>query len=305
MKHSIKVTAILLVLFLIAQLVGIFVLNLYKPEIIPIQLDNETIINITSHGLPYGLEPPQETSKTKNLWSIVFAFIIAIIAIIFLMRFKAELLLRIWFFIVVIIAIAVSLFAPFKTFPYASLIVLGVALILAYFKVFRRNIIVHNLTELLIYPGIAAIFVPLLNVGTAVLLFIIFSAYDMYAVWHAKFMQKMAHYQINKVKVFSGFFVPYLSKKDKLLLKEAEKSGKKKEVKVSVAILGGGDIVFPIILAGTVLNSLGLFASLLVSIGATIALAFLLYKSEKGKFYPALPFISVGCFVALAIAYLI
>ena len=232
-----KVTAILLILFLIAQLIGIFVLNLYKPEVIPIQIDNETVINITSHNLPSWLEPPQETSKTQNLWSIVFAFIIAITAIIFLMRFKAELFLRLWFFVVIIVAIGVSLYAPFRVFEYSAVIVSLIALILAYLKVFKRNIVVHNLTELLIYPGIAAIFVPLLNVGTAVILFIIFSAYDIYAVWHAKFMQKMAHYQINKVKVFSGFFVPYLSKKDRLLFEEAQKSGKKKAVKVNVAIL--------------------------------------------------------------------
>ena len=80
---------------------------------------------------------------------------------------------------------------------------------------------------------------------------------------------------------------------------------KNKKIKVSVAILGGGDVVFPIILAGVVLRTLGFIPALIISIGATAALATLFYYSEKGKFYPAMPFISAGCFVGLAIAYLI
>ena len=78
-----------------------------------------------------------------------------------------------------------------------------------------------------------------------------------------------------------------------------------KNIKVNMAILGGGDVVFPIITAGVVFLAWGLFAAIMVSIGATIALSLLLYYSEKGKFYPAMPFISIGCFIALAIAYIL
>jgi len=74
---------------------------------------------------------------------------------------------------------------------------------------------------------------------------------------------------------------------------------------VQVAILGGGDIIFPMILAGIVLNSFGIIPALIVIAGATSALGYLFYTSEKGKFYPAMPFISVGCFLALALVYLL
>ena len=164
-----------------------------------------------------------------------------------------------------------------------------------------------NITELFIYPGIASIFVPLLNIWTVVLLLILISIYDIYAVWHAGFMQKMAQYQIKKLKFFTGFFVPYLGKKQRDLIKGAASNSKlkNKKIKVNVAILGGGDVVFPIILAGVVLNSLGLIQAIIISIGATIALAWLFYISEKGKFYPAMPFISIGCLIALGLALLI
>ena len=128
----------------------------------------------------------------------------------------------------------------------------------------------------------------------------------MYAVWHSGIMQKMAKYQIQKVRVFSGFFIPYLGKKERDLISKLKASKlKNKKIKAHVAILGGGDVIFPIILAGVVMRSLGIFQAIIISLGATLALAYLLYSSEKGKFYPAMPFISAGCFIALGIAYII
>jgi hypothetical protein len=89
-------------------------------------------------------------------------------------------------------------------------------------------------------------------------------------------------------------------------LEKARKANiKNKKIKVSVAILGGGDVIFPIILAGVVLNVFGFLSASIISIGATLALSILFYYSEKGKFYPAMPFISAGCLIALGIVYLI
>jgi hypothetical protein len=128
----------------------------------------------------------------------------------------------------------------------------------------------------------------------------------MWAVWHSGIMQKMAKYQINKVKAFSGFFVPYISKKVRLQLKKLKKSQlKKKKIKVNVAILGGGDVVFPIITSGVVMLSLGFFYSLFVIFGAASGLIFLFIFSEKKKFYPAMPFITAGIFLGMLVAFAI
>ncbi len=306
MKHSIKVTALLLGMFFLTQLIGLAVLNAYSPEVKQVIDSSGNIANITSYNLPYGTEPPQDTNPKINLISIIIALFIALSIMLVLMKFQAEIILRVWFFIVIIIALAITINAALLGIIHSSLIALVLAIPLAFFKVFKRNILVHNLTELAIYPGIAAIFVPLLNIWTIIILLILISIYDVYAVWHSGFMQKMAKYQIKKVRVFSGFFIPYIGSKQKELLAKVKKSDvKSKKIKVHVAILGGGDVVFPIILAGVVLRALGPIQALLISIGATIALALLFYYSEKGKFYPAMPFISAGCFVALLLAYLI
>jgi|SRR3989344_1643054 len=314
MKHTVKITIILISLFFIAQLVGIYVSSVYLPEIK--QVVNSTtgeIKNETIYNLPYGLDPPTDIKPQESIISIVIALFVAVILMLFLMKLKAETFLRLWFTVVVILGISIALNAFFIKIPYSTLIAVIIAVPLGILKIFKRNVFVHNSTELLIYPGIATVFIPILNIWSIVILLIIISLYDMYAVWHSGFMQKMAKFQIQKLKIFSGFFVPYMKKEDRLAVKNIrgskrsakEKESKLKKVKVNLAILGGGDVVFPIILAGVVLRTLGLWQAVIIAIGATVALAYLFYRSEKGKFYPAMPFISIGCFVALAIAYLI
>ena len=311
MKHSVKITILLIAMFFVAQIIGIFVANAYLPDTAPGKGGDPNIpINKSDYKLPYGLDPPADVSPISAGTSIIIALFIAVILMFTLMKLKAETFLRIWFLLVVGLGIAIALNAFLINIPNSAIISVIIAAPLAISKVFQRNMIVHNATEVLIYPGIATVFIPLLNIPIVIALLLLISVYDMYAVWHAGFMQKMAKYQIEKLRIFSGFFVPYMGKKDREKLKKAQKSktksrSKKSDVKVNVAILGGGDVVFPIILAGVVLAAWGLAQALIIALGATVALALLFYYSQKGKFYPAMPFITAGCLVALGIAYLI
>lgn len=302
MKHNLKITVIIMIMFILTQFIGIFVVNHYLFD---------------KNELPYGLEPPEiETQSDYSILfgTIIIAFIIAILLFLFLTKFKIEFFLKLWFFVVVVVALSISFFSVTRSFEKfifgIPLIAALVALFLAIIKIYKRNFFVHNLTELLIYPGIAAVFVPLLNIYTIVGLLILISVYDMWAVWHTGVMQKMAKYQIDKLKIFSGFFLPYLSRKVRKKIKNWKKTLKKselrkKKIKVNVAILGGGDIVFPIITAGVMLKTLGLLSAILVILGAAFGLSYLFFFSEKKKFYPAMPFITGGILVGIALSYLI
>ena len=89
---------------------------------------------------------------------------------------------------------------------------------------------------------------------------------------------------------------------------------KNKKIKVNIAILGGGDIVFPIITAGVVMNTEsvnlpfgiifngGILPALFIVAGATLGLALLFIFSEKKKFYPAMPFITGGILFGIIIS---
>lgn len=325
-KHNIKIAILILSMFILAQLIALYVVNFYSP----VRVVNSVQVNVSnSTQLPFGLQPPpvnQQVNVWQTLLYIIPAFAIAISLFFVLSRLKAEIVLKGWFFIVVAIALSVSLISFLPQWSYIWAVALGISLVLTFFKIYQRNIIVHNFTEVLIYPGIAAIFVAMLSspenpnrgIYSMIALLILISVYDMWAVWHSGVMQEMAKYQINKLKIFSGFLIPYISKRSMSRIRKVKSSGSKikPKVKTSVAGLGGGDIVFPAITAGVVLERFGFtkipglslsvpIASLIVVVGAALGLSYLLFIPKKDRFYPAMPFISAGLFVAIGVCYLI
>ena len=305
MKHNTKITLILVSMFIITQLIGLFVISIYQsPEV----------------QLPYGMEPPEEIKEDFSPLNILFAFAIAITLFFLLTKIKAEKFIRLWFYVVTVVAISLALNALFVSLNIisSSFIALLIAIPLAYTKIFNRNLIVHNLTELLIYPGIAAVFVPILNVLGIIILLLAISLYDIWAVWQSEFMQKMARYQIEHLKFFTGFFIPYAGKKEKEKIKKIkqkyagksekvlERQFKKAKIKVNLAILGGGDVIFPIITAGVFFKVTGsLTQSLIISASATLALLFLFISARKGKFYPAMPFLTIGMYLGMIVNWLV
>ena len=216
MKHNFKITAIILGMFILTQFIGLYVISSdpfnTKQEI------NGTIQDVPNPALSWIQPPKAETQADFSAFfgSIVIAFIIAISLLFLLTKFNAEFILKAWFFIVVIIALYISFIAIFPPIQYAAIMALIIAIPLAFIKIYKKQFLIHNLTELLVYPGIAAVFVPILNLWTIIVLLVIISIYDMWAVWHSGIMQKMARYQIDKLNIFSGFFIPYVSKKVKM-----------------------------------------------------------------------------------------
>jgi len=291
-------------MFLITQLIGLFVINFYLQD---------------GNTLPYGFDQ-QDLNKQNSvpfLFNLLFSFVIAIILVLILTRLKSIIFMRTWFFIVVCLALGLTLNVIFSLIkmPMPGIFALTIGAIFSYFKVFKRNILLHNITELLIYPGIAAVFASILNIFTLIVLLILIAIYDVWAVWHSGIMQKMAKYQIENVRVFSGFFIPYASKKikDKIkMLRQKYKNHdipgkviKKNHIKVNLAILGGGDIIFPIISTGVILKTWGLTPALIVILFSFLALLYLFVFAKKKKFYPAMLYLSTGILLGILVGWLV
>jgi presenilin-like A22 family membrane protease len=290
MKHKTTITIILLCMFLLTQFVGLYVV---ASDSVP-EFLSASNTDTTSYGFYF--------------YQLISSFIIAILIVVLITKYKLRIVMKTWFLIVVIIALSISMAAILKNifgitnyiFPLIFAIIFGIL------KLLRPSVVIHNLTEVLIYPGIATIFVPILTPLYAILLLILISIYDMWAVWHSGIMQKMAKFQMNELKIFGGFLIPYLTKEVRQKMISMKKSKKKnKKMKIAMAILGGGDVVFPIITAGVFMLSLGIAYAISVIIGAFIGLTALLIFSEKKKFYPAMPFISAGIFLGLLVCWLI
>lgn len=308
MKHNKKVVGIMLAMFLIVQLLGLVVINFYLNE------DNV---------LPYGFEDNREQVKEPGVYgqflgSFLISLVIAILLIFILMKIKLNWVFKTWFFVVVCLTLGVTfnVFLSLMGLPFSAYIAILIGVVIAYFKVIKRNIIVHNLSELLIYPGIGAIFSVMFNIWTAIAVLIIFSVYDMWAVWKSGFMIKMAKYQMNNLGVFGGLLIPYANKKIKdriKLLKIKFKNKeipqaviKKNKIKINVGILGGGDLFFPLMATGVFYKTTGnLPATLIVVLFSTLALGLLFLFGNSKKAYPALPFLTGGLFVGMLIGWLI
>jgi len=277
-------------MFLLTQFIGLFIVNTYCSS-----------GDVLCLGLPSAFEAG-ETSA----WSFIPSFIFAILLILFLMKYKQKIVLKIWFALVVMLALFLSVNAILINLHlplwYLALII---AIPLGILKIMRPSPIIHNVTELLIYPGIAAVFIPILSIWSVIMLLILISIYDIWAVWHSGIMQKMAKFQMEEVGIFGGFLIPTLTKKQRELIKEAKKQKNKKKLgkmKIGIAMLGGGDIIFPIITAGVYMIAFNsIIPAIFIILGAFLGLTYLLTISEKTKFYPAMPFISFGIFAGLAL----
>jgi len=282
-------------MFLITRIIGLAVISSY---------------NSNGGDLPFGLENPNQDS-TPNFISILISFAIAFGLIFLLMKYQWKFVIKAWFFFVITLALGIALNSILKNwFATSEQLALLFALILAYLKIFKPGVIIHNATELLIYPGIAVIFVPILTPVTIILFLILISFYDMWAVWKSGLMQKMAKFQMEELKIFGGFLLPSASKdtrakikaiKTKYKGKKIPKSVSNKKFKVNLAILGGGDVIFPIITSGVFMKAYGLTPAIFITLGAFLSLIYLFFKTEKGKSYPAMPYITVGIFVGLAV----
>ena len=256
MKHTLPITLAMVILFILAQIIGLLVVERYAQQ-----------------ALPLGIQPPEFDEQTSFIPLFSIILVVTIITLI-LIHFRLGWLWKFWFFISVFITLTVALGA-FIPEIFAVLI----AVILTAAKIFHPSRFFHNLPELFIYAGLAAVFVPVLSVLSISVLLIILAVYDAIAVWKTKHMVSMAKFQA-KQKLFAGFYIPYKKK---------------------AAILGGGDIGFPLLFSAVLLRHFGWPAAVLGIVLSAAALLLLLLLSKKNRFYPAMPFLAAGCFIALGI----
>jgi|TARA_B100001971_G_scaffold157299_1_gene146938 presenilin-like A22 family membrane protease len=296
MKHTLKITFLLVFIFFITQVIGLAIVNQYINT--QEYIDPETKVvtkEIVSEDLPYNMERPQIEESVSYIW-ILSAIIFGTVLMLILIKYKRMGLWKLWFFLAVFFTMTVA-FAAFIPQTIAAIL----AFILAIIKIYKPTTITQNLTEIFIYGGLAAIFVPVINLFSVFALLILISIYDIIAVKHTKHMVTLAKFQ-TKSKVFAGLLIPYEGKKGKIAAKE---DGIMQNKGAKIAVLGGGDVGFPLIFAGVVMKDLMLgnpesvafLKVLIIPVFVSLALFYLLVNSNKDKFYPAMPYLTVGCIV--------
>lgn len=305
MKHTLKVTLALVLFFFMAQFMGLLVINQY--------IDHKKTVEtkeIVMKPLPYGFERPEVKNQSASFVYITIAILIGTVFVLLLIKFNKPFIWKFWFFVTAWLTLSIA-FAAFIDAIAAAVI----ALIASFLKLIKPNIIIQNFSEIFIYGGLAAIFVPIVNLFAAFMLLIIISVYDYIAVYKTGHMINLAKFQ-SKSKVFAGLLIPY--EKGKISLKEPISISKIKQTKdkiskKSIAVLGGGDIGFTLIFAGVVMKGLmlqetilvGFLKTLIIPIFVSLALLILLLKGQQNKFYPAMPVLSLGCFIGYLVVLLV
>ncbi len=308
MKHNFTTTLILVGIFLLAQGIGLLVVNHYidRPQ-------TQAAHDVVYTALPYGFERPAVENKSYSFVSIIISVLIGTVVLFLLMKYRKKTLWRFWFFGAAVLTMVFALDAFVHKY-----LALTLALLLAGWRIFRPNVIIQNVTEVFIYGGLAALIVPMLNVFAAAMLLLGISIYDAIAVWKTKHMITLAHFQ-SESKLFAGIFIPKkgngLSEMKVHRPSDSALSPSKNSKMPSDsggAILGGGDIGFPLLFAGALMAGLitvddprYIIKTVLIPICAAGALFLLLAFGKKGTFYPAMPFISLGCFVGYGLTFLL
>jgi len=245
MKHDKKIISLLVLLFLAHQLFGIYVVSRISSKDLATTYSNSEI-------------SPQ----------VIYLPIVLILAsVFFIVLINYKKLLKYWHISALFLCGFVTLSALMSTIEAFILS----ALIIIIKKSTDDNYF-GNISELIIYPSIAIMLLPFLNVFSAILLLLVISFYDVFAVYYSKHMITMAKTQM-ETNIFSGIRI--VSKKES-------------------AIVGGGDIAFIMLLVCAVFRDYGLISSVFSATFSAIGLLLLLVLADKKKFYPAMPFLSIS-----------
>ena len=271
------------ILFIVTQLIGIAVA---VPFISATQTGDYTPTGIVT-------EDPNDPMNAVGLFGMIL--VSTAVFLIFLKLFKGVALFKVLEAIVVfssslivfwtLLEMAMVLLGVWEIFGgLAFFTALTLALALVATRVFLpKNLILRNLSSSVSVAGVGVLIGISLGVIPVIIFLILLTVYDFIAVFKTKHMIHMAKTQA-KMKIFPGLMIP---------------SAKKK-----VAVLGGGDLGLPLIFTGVALKTIGTKA-LIIPIFSAIALYYLMILGKKNKFYPAMPFLTVGCFMGYLIATMI
>jgi presenilin-like A22 family membrane protease len=169
---------------------------------------------------------------------------------------------------------------------------------------FLPRVWLHNSVMIISMVSLGAVFGRFISPWTAMLLLIVIAIYDFFAVRFG-YMVWMAG-KLSESNTLPAFFIPQLMSEWKASLKPGSVSHMINEPPAErhLAILGGGDIAFPLLLVASTYFAYGLPKSVLVAVFSLLGLIAAYWIQAvflKGKAMPALPPIAVMALIGVMI----
>ena len=304
-----KSVLVIVLIFLIIQILGLYIGNIYEQAIKAEEVPPPEII-------------PGVSSNNPEISFFLFAYIIVVtVIILFVIRVKKSFLRGLEAFVVFISSwLTFSLLIPFPIqtiwgslidylvsplgpLGYVLFSILSLdlifALILTIWKVLRPTIISQDVAAIFSGSGVGALLGLSLGIVPCIIFIIILSVYDFVSVFITKHMVSMAKAVTERPMAFT-IAAPHKFKEAKYIpIKKAKK-------KVHVFQLGLGDIIIPLMFSVSVLNRFTIFHSIIIMIGSLTGLLLLtIYITRKPQALPALPFVCTGALAGYLISLLI
>jgi len=244
------------------------------------------------------VQPKVENLPPITFWQFLFWFFIItalLLSVIYFFKFKKEKKIILRFLFLFSILLGDFLFFSFW-FP------LGTTVLLTFFLIFllvkTQSLLVHNFSFLLACSAFGAILGMRVTPQTVIFLFLVFSIYDFIAVFKTKHMVKIAKEMVFQ-KAILGIVVPQKISGFSSSLTEVSPGGK-------FLILGGGDIIFPLMFVAC-LVPFGIGKALLVGLFSVlgVVVGFLIFVLQKTRRpLPALPPIALFSIIGYMVSQL-
>jgi presenilin-like A22 family membrane protease len=235
----------LLALYFLALIIGVLVLPAY--------IDFPTTASTgqtTVHADAYLLAPPAVQNEDWSFVFIIVSVIIGTALVLLLIKFGKLLFMRIWLWLSFTVALTVA-FYPFISHIAGFILPVLCAIILSTLALSGSRT-ASTIVQLFVYAGIAALFVPILNLLAATIMIIIIAMYDIYMVYGSKMMVTLAKSQLQN-KAFAGLSVGSGYVHEERIVEHKGKA----VAKSTFAAVGGGDIAFALLFAGALMKYVG------------------------------------------------
>ena len=186
-----------------------------------------------------------------------------------------------------------------QLFPIGDIIALSLVVYFIFLWIKSSSVLIHNICIIIGIAGLGAMLGLRVRPETMIPLLIFFSVYDFIAVYKTKHMVKMAKEMIEHQAILA-LIIPEKASDFKGKLKQVKAGGK-------FMVLGGGDIVFPLLFCVSLLPR-GLLVSLIVAGFSLIGLFFSYFVFTRQKIkkpIPALPPIAIFSIIGFLVTLLL
>lgn len=252
----------------------------------------------TAHRINKIVSPVKIEATPFFFSRFILSMIVAVAIVLLIIKlvkstFKKRVLLR-TFFILAFFFGSLLFFEVWLQEPTALIFVL--ALIFLWLKM--PNIFIHNLLLISGITGLGCYLGLILMPEAVAILLIIFSVYDVIAVYKTKHMVKMAKGMM-EARALPGLILPSQLSELNTPLEKISLGG-------NFLILGGGDIVLPLLFSVSILQE-GILKSILVAFFALLGLLtsfWLFFRQKERRAIAALPPIALFSIIGYSITLL-